>query len=732
METSEVRPADADQEQALSFDYARYLAAFRKYVWLLAALVVIAIAGAVVYTTRQTAIYEAVASIQIEPRLPDLLGTGDLFNVAAAGGNQNEYYNQQKEVLASYSLAQQTIEQNDLIPKLLKDSERKDMSQVDQLDLATRRLQKAISIKYPKPNHIMYIGVADPDPELSRTIANAHVTTYINYAKGLLSLNSSQASEKLQADFNDAEQKLRAAEEKIYKFQAENDMIAVTLETKQSLVSQNILSFTQKLNDARADQIALGSKLAQIKKQSNQDVLSTPIMMMGDNASFATIRAQYYTEKIHLLELEKDLGPKNPDYLAQKQKVDELFKALESEVKIVVNGTQDLYTAAEQTDKGLAAEVEKYKNEAKLLSPKIVIYNDLMRQKKEFEDKYNILRARLSTTQMTGSMSSIISNVRPLDPALLPTKPISPNMRNNVVIAALIAVFLGSFIIFLIVFLDRSIKSTADATQTSGVPVLGIIPILDDGEMSNDDDRSRDMYVHEHPTSHVAECCRSLRTNILFSGADRQLETILVCSANPREGKTTSVIYLGTTMAQSGQKTLLIDTDMRRPRLHASTGVSRARGLSNLMVGEEDYDSVIQPTEIPNLFVLPCGALPPNPAELLMTKRFEHVMAELKKRFTRIILDSPPLGAVTDAVVLSRYVDGVIMVVRAGRTQRDEVKRSSKQIRDVGGSLFGVIVNEFDASSRGGYYYYSYYGYGKDEAAKHAAEDGRQPPQTPA
>ena len=718
MESKQVPSAGPAEEQVLNIDYRRYLNAFRKYIWLHAALVVIAIAGAIVFTTRQTPIYEAVASIQIEPRLPDLLGTGDLFNVAAGGGNATEYYNQQREVLASYSLVQQTIEQNDLVPKLVSDAERKDLTQQDQLDLATQRLRKALTIKYPKANHIMYIGVSNPDAELAKLIANAHFTTYINYAKGLLSSNSSVASEKLQSDFTEAETKLRAAEEKIYKFQADNDMIAVTLETQQSLVSSNILSFTQKLNDARAEQIALGAKLMQIRKQAKEDVLSSPIVMMGDHAAFAQLRAQYYTEKIKLLELEKDLGPKNPDFVAQKQKVDELFKALESEIKIVVHGTDELSTVSSATERGLASEVEKYKQEARLLSPKIVIYNDLIRQKKEFEDKYHILRARLSTTQMTGSMSSIISNVRELDRAQLPTKPVSPNMRNNVAIAALIAVVFGVGIIFLIVFLDRSIKSTADATQSSGVPVLGIIPILDTEDMK-DDDRSRDMYVHEHPTSHIAECCRSLRTNILFSAADRQLETILVCSANPREGKTTSVIYLGTTMAQSGQRTLLIDTDMRRPRLHSSTGVARTKGLSNLILGEEDYDGVIKSTVVPNLFVLPCGALPPNPAELLMTKRFEHVLAELKKRFARIILDSPPLGAVTDAVVLSRHVDGVIMVVRAGKTQRDEVKRSTRQIRDVGGSLFGVIVNEFDASSRGGYYYYSYYGYGQDQA-----EDG--------
>jgi capsular exopolysaccharide synthesis family protein len=712
VETTDV-PDDGDQ-QVLTIDFKRYLAAFRKYTWVLAALIVVSITGAVIYTTRQTPIYEAVASIQIEPRLPDLLGTGDLFNVAAAGGNATEYYNQQKEVLASYTLAQSTINENDLIPKMLTDGERKDLTQTDQLDLATRRLVKAITIRYPKANRIMYIGVTDPDPELAKMIANAHVKTYINYAKGLLSLNSSQASEKLQADFIEAEQKLRTAEEKIYKFQSENDLIAVTLETQQSLVASNILAFTQKLNDAKASNIALTAKLVQIKKQGGQDVLSSPIVMMGDHAAFATLRAEYYTEKIRLLELEKDLGPKNPDYLAQKQKVDELYKALESEIKLVVNGTEDLNTAGRVAEGGLASELEKYKAEARLLSPKIVVYNDLVRKKKEYEDKYNILRNRLSTTQMTGSMSSIISNVREHDPALLPSKPISPNMRNNITVAAVIAIVLGIGIVFLIVFLDRSIKSIADVTQSAGVPVLGVIPVIDPATLDKDDDRSRDMYVHEHPTSHVAECTRSLRTNVLFSGADRKLDTILVCSANQREGKTTSVIYLGTTMAQSvgpDQKVLLIDTDMRRPRLHASTNVAKTRGLSNLMLGDEDYDAIIKKTDIPNLYVLPCGTVPPNPAELLMSKRFEHVLAELKNRFSRIILDSPPLGPVTDAAVLSRRADGVIMVARSGKTMRDELRRATKQIRDVGGTLVGVIVNEFDPTATGSYYgYYSYYG----------------------
>jgi capsular exopolysaccharide synthesis family protein len=708
----EAAPPAQHEEQVLSIDFWRYLSALRKYVWLLAALVVMSIAGAVVYTTRQTPIYEATASVQVEPKLPDLLGTGDMFNVAGASA---EYYKQQKQVLSSFTLLEKTVEQNDLIPKLLSEAERRDIPHDDQLELATRRLQLDLLIRYPENDRIFYVSVRNASPEDAKLIADAHVSTYESYAKGLLQLNSNTASEALQAEFTEAETKLRAAEQKIYDFQAKNDMVAVTIEAQQSLVQGNILTFTSKLNDSRAKEIELSARLTEMKKEQNEDVLSTPIIMMGDNPSFETLRTQYYTEKIRLIELEKDLGPKNPDYVVQKQKVDLLYSALQGEVKILVRGTQDMYSAQLATNTGLSGEVEKYKQEAKKLSPLIAIYNELLREKKEFDDKYNILRARLSSMQMTGNLSSIISNVRGLDKAQLPTRPVSPNMRTNVSLAAIIALMVGIGIIFLLVFLDRSIKSITDATQSAGAPVLGVIPQLTSSDLDGmNDDRTRDMYVHENPKSSIAECCRSLRTNILFSAADRQLKTIAVCSANQREGKTTVVIYLGTTMAQSGQRTLLIDSDMRRPRLHKSTGVALSPGLSNLLIGEDDYDNLIKPTEVQNLFVLPCGPTPPNPAELLLTKRFEVVLAELAKRFDRIILDSPPIQPVTDAVVLSKRVDGVVLVVRASKTMRDALRRSARMIRDVGGSIVGVIVNELDArDSYYGGYGYGGYGYGR-------------------
>jgi capsular exopolysaccharide synthesis family protein len=568
-----------------------------------------------------------------------------------------------------------------------------------------------MAIKYPDDNRIMYVVVSNNAPALAAEIANDHVATYLAYSKGLLSSNTKEASGALATEFDDAEQKLRDSESALFQYQKDNDLLAVTLEDRQNMVSSGITMYTNKLNETHARRIELTAKLERMRKTENDDVLASPILILGENTSFDALRAEYYSERNKFIELEKEIGPKNTAYQMQKAKLDDLYAALQSEAKRLLAGLEEQVQAIATTEAALKAEIDHATQDSLALGPKVVAYNELLRKKKSAEDRYNILRTKLSTSEMSYRMDRNYdsSNVRPLDPALVPTYPVSPSLHKNVAAAGAIALLAGLGLVFLIVFLDRSIKTTADAQQATGAPVLGVIPLLHESQLDGDES-ARDLYVHKQPTSSVAECCRSLRTNILFSSADRQLKTIVVSSANPREGKTTSVIYLGTTMAQSGQRVLLVDTDMRRPRLHVSMGVSRQTGLSNLIVGEKDYDDVIKTTDIPNLSILPCGPLPPNPAELLMSQRFQIVLAELAKRFDRVILDSPPLQLVTDAVVLSKQADGVIMVVHADKTLREDAKRAARQIRHVGGTIFGTVVNAID-DSRSTYYYGKYGAY---------------------
>ncbi len=700
-------------EEVLSIDFGRYLEAIRKYAWVIAAIVALSVTATVVYTARQTRIYEATASVQVEPRLPDLLGQGAEM---LAGGATGEYYKQQLQILKSNTLLLATVETYQLHLKLLSDKEREGLPDDVVYQRATDRLAEMLSVKYPDQNRIMYVTIRSPDAKLAAEVANDHTAAFIAYSKGLIS--TARAADALQKQFDTAEADLREAEAALYQFQKDHDLLAVSIEDKQSLVSSNITSYTARLNDARAHRIELNARLTRMRKAATGDVLDSPVLALAQSPALDSLKGTYFEERTKFAELDKQLGPKTPEYQMQKAKVDDLYASLKEEIVRQVGAVEEEFQTALATEAALSAEVDRFKQEALALGPVLVGYNDLARKKKSNEDKYNILVARLSTNVMTGELNKATdaSLVKPLDQALVPTDPVSPKLRVNLLFAIALSSFFGVGLAMLMAWLDRSVKSVEDCQAAAAAPVLGMIPMLAESELDSADDKARDLYVHEHPTHVVSEFCRSLRTNILFSAADRELKTLVVSSPNQREGKTTIVIYLGTSMAQSGQRVLLVDTDMRRPRLHRSMGVSREKGLSNLIVGEASFDDVIKSTDIPNLYVLPCGPTPPNPAELLMTKRFGHVLEELKSRFDRVILDSPPLQGLTDAVVLSKQTDGVLLVVRAGKTLREEVRRAAREIRSVDGPIVGVILNEFDmADRRYGYYYKYRYNYGEDQ-----------------
>jgi polysaccharide biosynthesis transport protein len=246
--------------------------------------------------------------------------------------------------------------------------------------------------------------------------------------------------------------------------------------------------------------------------------------------------------------------------------------------------------------------------------------------------------------------------------------------------------------------------------QRVGVPFLGLVPMIPEPKEAG----TRDLYVHHHPKSSIAECCRAIRTNVLFMSPERPLKTILVTSTAPQEGKSTSVINLGISMAQSGNRVVLVDTDMRRPRLHKAFQIPNDVGVSTIVVGEGTLDGAIKNTDVPGLFVVPCGPVPPNPAELLHTQAFAKLLEDLGKRFDRIILDSPPIHPVADAIVLATQAEGVVLILKAGLTNRTLAKRAVRALRDVKAKVYGAILNSVDLEDpKYGGYYADYRRYGR-------------------
>jgi capsular exopolysaccharide synthesis family protein len=273
------------------------------------------------------------------------------------------------------------------------------------------------------------------------------------------------------------------------------------------------------------------------------------------------------------------------------------------------------------------------------------------------------------------------------------------------------------------------------------VTILGVLPDIPESELADDAEsvqrrpaprrrRSknakepplvtsspRDVISHTHPMSSAAESCRTLRTNLMFMSGDEPLRTLAVTSAGPREGKTTVAANLAISIAQSGKRVLVIDTDMRRPRMHHAFGLRNTVGLTSILVGDSTLTESVRPSGIPNVTVMCCGPIPPNPAELLHRERFQALIDEVQKAYDFVVFDSPPLGAVTDAAVLGPQVDGILVVLRANATTRDALTSVLRQVNDVGANLIGAVLNGVDPNMRryegggGAYYYYRTEGY---------------------
>lgn len=308
----------------------------------------------------------------------------------------------------------------------------------------------------------------------------------------------------------------------------------------------------------------------------------------------------------------------------------------------------------------------------------------------------------LSYEQIRLSEAQTVSTVMAVDPAVVPTKPISPQVLRNTALAAMVGLMLAVGVIFLIEALDDTLKTPDEVKKTLGLPVLGII--------TKHESEEGKPITSVAPRSPVSEAFRSLRTNIQYTVIDEPLHTILITSTDPKEGKTTIVSNLGVVFAQLGKKVTLIDADLRKPTLHKKLGLQNRNGLTSLFVRSiETVDLICQKTEIPNLSVITSGELPPNPSELLGSKRLQSILNSVKEKSDVVIIDSPPALAVTDPLVLVPYVDAVLIVIKPGFTKGKSAALVIEQLRRSNANIIGVVMNELDlGKSRYSYRYYHY------------------------
>lgn len=718
-------------EDEAEFSIGYYLRILRKRMWVIGAVIALGVTAVVFYSLTRQKIYQAAADLEIDPQAPQVFGK-EFSDVIELGTqttwHNDEYYNTQVRILVGYTLAEQTVITNRLYenPKILPPIENDSRTKDELVQAATTIFQATLSAARVPETHIVELKVNHPDPALAIELANKHLETFLAYTRSLRTEGAGSAAGFLAAELDTAQQRLKKTEEALLKFKKENDTLSMSLEDKESILAKDIERLAAAATEARVKKMELEALRRRVGEVKNESALESPVFglatgLTSNATNVGLLKDQYFTEKQKLVELAEHLGPKHPSYVAQKQKVDQILTSITSEAALAQRELDEKYGTFAKNEKVFDSELGRLKQETFELAPKSLEYARLVRQQKADEANYMLVLSRLYSSEL--SSRNVEINVR-VHALARETEQVYPRLKLNVVLGFMLSLILGIGLAFLLEFMDRTLKNAEDVDAAVGAPLLGIIPVVDEiaKEPTEENVRERDLYVFRHPTSRAAECCRSIRTNILFSSADKPMTTLTISSPRPREGKTTATIYMGSIMAQSGQRVLLIDTDLRRPRLHKSLGVSRATGLTNLIMNEVTIDDVIKTTDIPNLYVMPCGPTPPNPAELLLTHRFREVLTQAQERFDFILLDSPPVLAVTDGVILARLSDGVVLITQAGKTIADDARNAASKFRDVHAPILGVILNDMDLSDRRYGYYYYQYGYGeKTEAEPDAA-----------
>ncbi|MDQ6877297.1 MAG: polysaccharide biosynthesis tyrosine autokinase [Candidatus Dormibacteraeota bacterium] len=321
------------------------------------------------------------------------------------------------------------------------------------------------------------------------------------------------------------------------------------------------------------------------------------------------------------------------------------------------------------------------------------LVNDFIQQIRQIEQQ-----ERANQNTRSGDNLVVVS------PAVLPDRPVSPNVLRNVLLAVLVSLCIALALVFLRDYLDQSVKSDDELLERTGLVSIGHV-----GYTKAARGRRGELVVLDG-TSPAAEAYRALRTNVLFSAVDREVKCLLITSPRPGDGKSRTAANLALALAQSGHRVVLVDTDFRRPSLHRVLGRIRNTGLTNLMIEEGTEDEHVLPVDgIPDLWLLPSGPIPPNPSELLGSGRMRHILHQLRQRFDWVILDTPPVNSVTDASVLATMVDGALIVIESGKTTYPEAAQARRSVERVGGYIVGAVINKLRPDSRS--HYVDYYGY---------------------
>ena len=712
-----------------------YLLILRKHQWLILSFMLAVVTIVSIATFRMQPVYVATARVEIDRENANILpfqGT-DSYDFMM---DLENYIETQSKILTSETLALQTIRNNALSARPEFSAPNGPSEAIASGSLANQKRPPelaqflgSLSVKRVPNSRLMDVSFESTDPQLAARIVNAHINSYIEQNFRSKYEATSQASTWLTSQLDDLRIKVQKSEDALITYERQNQIW--TLDDKQNITTQRLADVNKELTDAQSERMRKES-LYQFAKSGNLDA----VPQVQSNTTLMELLRKHQDLTGQYNDALSQYGPNFPKVVRLQAQTKELDANIEKEKQKIVDILESDFREARERETMLTGALDQQKVAANQMAEKLVEYNILKREAEALKTLYDGLMTKLKETAISASLRS--SNIRVVDPAMIPSTPARPAKTRNVALAFLVGLVGGIGLALMREYLDNTVKTPDDVETLSRLPSLAVVPqfagsngngrrhgLLQGFSSNNGHDKRIELVAQHLPKSQMSEAFRALRTSILLSQADHPPQVILVTSALPREGKTTAAANLAVTLAQLGDKTVLVDADLRKPgvgRLLNLTGGKYA-GLSSYLAGVSSLDLVSIPhPAIPNLVAIPTGPLPPNPADLLSSHKLVEAIAELRTKFKFIVIDSPPIMAATDAVILSVQADGVLLVVRSGETPKEAFTRTRDLLNSVKCRILGVVLNAVDASAPDYYYSYRYYpysyGYGPQEAGE--------------
>ncbi len=704
-----------------AFDFRYIVAAVRANLVMIGALIGAALALALVITLLQTPRYTASSSIQINNQGRAILKNDDEDNSeeVANASDTERFLKTQTDVLKSRGLAQRVAQKLKLSsnPRFFAAQEAREPAagtgETVVRDKVTTLLLNSLTVNLPRDSRIVKIGFESADPAMSADIANAYASEFIQANLKRKFDSSSYARDFVSGQLAEAKQRLEESERALNTYARSAGLINMRdpaakegSQGSSSVTTSSLLQINTAANEAKAKRIAAEGRWKAIN--SGPLLAATEVTQNAAMGSLlgqkATIESAYEEERSRHMD----------DYPTVKSKKQQLA-AIERQIQLTANNIRNAvraeYTAALDAERQLSGQVESLKGATLSEQDRNVRYGLLSREVDTNRQVYDGLLQRFK--ELNASAGITISNVSIIDTAEVPLKPTSPNMLKNMIIGLVVGIMVAAFAVFLKDQFDDSIRLPEDIEYKLGMPLLGVVP---HARKSDPDTEMAD------PKSAIAEAYNSLRGSLLYSTPDGLPRVMMITSAQPSEGKTTTSFSIAKSLARMGKKVVLIDADMRRPSLHRRIDSDNEKGLSTLLTTHERANLVINPTDTANLSLITSGPIPPSPTELLSGGRLEEILQELSAIFDVVVVDCPPILGLADAPMISALADGVVFVVEADRSRHGSLKAALRRLRAMRPVLLGGVLTKFDPLKTGnrytsyyGYEYYQYqYRYGDD------------------